>query len=168
MAEQSSWVPLPCYSLPRSSFPVKSVALAAPAFPRTIHFQVLDKSPLLGPGRGPPSRNTNRLFPLTANKEKKIHPQFQTSSRFPLRLKQKPNALFWLAKGELSLPGFSPPLLQPCSCLSFLIFHPPPRHTQPLPHSQSAHLGAAPPPGLSIHKGPGFWTKGPSPTSLAL
>ena len=25
--------------------------------PQTVHFQVLDKSPVSGPGRGPPSRN---------------------------------------------------------------------------------------------------------------
>ena len=35
--------------------PIKSPALSAHVSPRTIHFQVLDKSPVLGPGRGPPS-----------------------------------------------------------------------------------------------------------------
>ena len=49
-AEQSSWVPWPSYSLPGCPFPIKSLALS----PRTIHFQMLDKSPLSGPGRGPP------------------------------------------------------------------------------------------------------------------
>ena len=55
VAEQFSWVPLPCCSLPRHPFPIKSFALSAHVSPRTIHFQVLDKSPLWGPGRGPPS-----------------------------------------------------------------------------------------------------------------
>ena len=39
----SAWVPLPS----------KSLALSVRVSPRTIHFQVLDQSPLLGPGRGP-------------------------------------------------------------------------------------------------------------------
>ena len=53
MAEQFSWVPLPCCSLPGCPFPIKSLALSARVSPRTIHFLVLDKSPLSGPGRGP-------------------------------------------------------------------------------------------------------------------
>ena len=36
-------------------FPIKSLALSAHVSPRTIHFRVLDKSPVSGPGRGPPS-----------------------------------------------------------------------------------------------------------------
>ena len=35
--------------------------LSAHVSPRTIHFQVLDKSPVWGPGRGPPSCNTTIL-----------------------------------------------------------------------------------------------------------
>ena len=46
VAEQLSWVPLPCCSLLERSFPIKSFALSVNASPRTIHFQVLDKSPL--------------------------------------------------------------------------------------------------------------------------
>ena len=57
MAKQFSWVPLPCCSPPGRPFPIKSLALSARVSPRTIHFWVLDKSPLLGPGRGPPSCN---------------------------------------------------------------------------------------------------------------
>ena len=57
VAEQFSWVPLPCCSLPRRPFPMKSLALSARVSPWTIHFRVLDKSPLSGPGRGPPSCN---------------------------------------------------------------------------------------------------------------
>ena len=57
VAEQVSWVPLPSCSPPGCPFPVKSLALSACVSPRTIHFQVLDKSPLSGPGRGTPSCN---------------------------------------------------------------------------------------------------------------
>ena len=54
VAEQSSWDPLPCCSLPRRPFSIKSFALSARVSPQTIHFQVLDKSRLSGPGRGSP------------------------------------------------------------------------------------------------------------------
>ena len=57
VAELFSWVPLPYCSPPRCRFPIKSLALSAHASPRTIHFRVLDKSPVSGPGRGPPSCN---------------------------------------------------------------------------------------------------------------
>ena len=58
VAEPFSWVPLPSCSLPGRPFPVKSLALSAHVSPRIIHFQVLDKSPISGPGRGPPSCST--------------------------------------------------------------------------------------------------------------
>ena len=54
VAEQFSWVPLSHCSPPGRPFPTKSFALSASVSPRTIHFWVLDKSPLLGPGMGPP------------------------------------------------------------------------------------------------------------------
>ena len=57
-AELFSWVPLPYGSPSRVPFPNKSLALSAHVSPQTIHFWVLDKSPVLGPGRGPPSCNT--------------------------------------------------------------------------------------------------------------
>ena len=57
VAEQFSWVPLPYCSPPGCSFPIKSLALSAHVSPRTVHFQVLDKSSVSGPGRGPPSCN---------------------------------------------------------------------------------------------------------------
>ena len=57
MAEQSSWVPLHHCSPPGCLFPIKSLALSAHVSPRTIHFRVLDKSPVSGPGRGPLSCN---------------------------------------------------------------------------------------------------------------
>ena len=57
IAEQSSWVPLPRCSLPGRPFPKRSLALSARVSPRTIHFRVLDKSPLLAVEGIPPSCN---------------------------------------------------------------------------------------------------------------
>ena len=63
MAEQFSWVPLPYCCPPRRPFPIKSLALSAHVSPRTIHFRVLDKSPVSGPGRGSPSCNSRTYNP---------------------------------------------------------------------------------------------------------
>ena len=57
VAELFSWVPLPCCSPLGCPFPIKSLTLSADVSPRTIHFRVLDKSPVSGPGRGPLSCN---------------------------------------------------------------------------------------------------------------
>ena len=62
IAETSSWVPSPSCSLPRCPFPIKYLALSAYVPPWTIHFQVLDKSPLSGSGRGPPSCNNMMIL----------------------------------------------------------------------------------------------------------
>ena len=59
-AEQFSWVHLPYCSPPGCPFRIKSPTLSAHVPPRTIHFRVLDKSPLSGPGRGPLSCNSKR------------------------------------------------------------------------------------------------------------
>ena len=67
MAEQFSWVPLPSCSLPGHHFPIKSLALSACVSPQTIHFQVLDKSPLLGLGRWSPSCNNTLDASLNAS-----------------------------------------------------------------------------------------------------
>ena len=67
MTEQSSWVPLPSCSPPGHPFPIKPLALSAHVSPRTIHFRVLDKSPVSGPGRGPPSYNSAMVKNLPAN-----------------------------------------------------------------------------------------------------
>ena len=53
VAELFSWVPLPYCSTPGCPFPIKSLALSAHVCPWTIHFWVLDKSRVSGPGRGP-------------------------------------------------------------------------------------------------------------------
>ena len=71
-AEQFSWVPLPYCSPPGCPFPIKSSALSAHVSPRTIHFQVLDKSPVLGPGRGPPSCNKFTAFTKEKMENRKI------------------------------------------------------------------------------------------------
>ena len=67
VTEQSSWVPLPSCSPPGHPFPIKPLALSAHVSPRTIHFRVLDKSPVSGPGRGPPSYNSAMVKNLPAN-----------------------------------------------------------------------------------------------------
>ena len=62
MVELFSWVPLPYCSPPGCPFPIKSLALSAHVSPQIIHFQVLDKSPVSGPGRGPPSCNKGMIL----------------------------------------------------------------------------------------------------------
>ena len=62
VTELFSWVPLPYCSPPGCPFPIKSLALSAHVSPQTVHFRVLDKSPVSGPGRGPPSCNKWRLW----------------------------------------------------------------------------------------------------------
>ena len=54
--------PLPYCSPPGCPFPIKSLALSARVSTWTIHFQLLDKSPVSGPGRGPSSCNKWRLW----------------------------------------------------------------------------------------------------------
>ena len=65
MAEQSSWISLPYCSPPGCPFPIKSLALSAHVS-LDSSFPMLDKSPLSGPGRGSPSCNKTRAFPLYA------------------------------------------------------------------------------------------------------
>ena len=48
VAELFFWVPLPYCSPPRCPFPIKCLALSAHMSPQTIHFRLLDKSPILG------------------------------------------------------------------------------------------------------------------------
>ena len=54
VAEQSSWIPMPSCAPARGPFPIKSHALWARVSSLTIHSYVLDKSPLLGLGKGSP------------------------------------------------------------------------------------------------------------------
>ena len=61
VAEQVSWVSLPLLSH-QAPLPNKYLALSACVSPQTIHFQVLGKSPVLGPGRGPLSCNTSSEY----------------------------------------------------------------------------------------------------------
>ena len=60
VAEQFSWVPLPYCSLSGHPFPMNSLALSAHVSPWSIHFRVLDKGLVSGPGRGHPSCNNFR------------------------------------------------------------------------------------------------------------
>ena len=76
MAEQFSWVPLTYFSPPGCPFPIKSLALSAHVSPQTIHFRVLDKSPVSGPGRGPPSCNKFTAF----TKEKMENREIQSKN----------------------------------------------------------------------------------------
>ena len=72
MAEQFSWVALPYCSPPGLPFPIKSLALSAHVSPLTIHFRVLDKSPLLGPGRCPAFLQQFQKFAYTAGAALKL------------------------------------------------------------------------------------------------
>ena len=65
VAAQLSWVPSPAALRPGGGgvpLPSKVFALSARVSPRTIHFQVLDKSPCSHLGRGPPSCNSRRAL----------------------------------------------------------------------------------------------------------
>ena len=64
-AEQFSWVSLPYCSPPGCPFPIKSPVLSIYVSPQTIHFWMLDKSPVSGPEWGPPS--CNKIIQLTFN-----------------------------------------------------------------------------------------------------
>ena len=92
VAEQSSWVPSPSCSPPGHLFSIRSLGLSAHVSPWTIHFQVLDKSPLSGPGRGPPSCNSWKRKPLhhclAASSLSSRHPTSLSSSFFLLRSAQ--------------------------------------------------------------------------------
>ena len=58
VAELFFWFPLPHCSPPWCPSSIKSLTLSAHVSPRTIHFWVLDKSPVWGPGRGSPYCNS--------------------------------------------------------------------------------------------------------------
>ena len=60
VAELFSWVPLPCCSPPRHSFPIKSLTLSAQVSPWIIHFRVL--KPTFGPWKGSPFLQHTYLF----------------------------------------------------------------------------------------------------------
>ena len=65
VAEKFSWVPLPYCPLPGHPLPINSLTLSACMSPWTIHFWVLDRNPISGRGRGPPSDNTSTVFMLS-------------------------------------------------------------------------------------------------------
>ena len=73
VTKQFSWVPWPCCSLPSHAFPVKSFT-SQHMSPQTLHFPVLDKSPLWGPGSGAPSGNKGEEI-----REDNVSPVFNTT-----------------------------------------------------------------------------------------
>ena len=91
VADQFSWVCLPCCPPPGHLFPIKSPALSARVSPQTAHFRVLDKSPLSGPGRGPPSCNSAR-YPAPFSVSGFISPflSLYQASKNPLRYPKHP------------------------------------------------------------------------------
>ena len=72
VAEQFSWVPLPDCSPPRRPLPINSLALSAHVSPQTTDFQLLDKSPPLGPRRDPRSRSTPTPAPRVHSPVKQV------------------------------------------------------------------------------------------------
>ena len=64
VTELFSWVPLPYCSPLGCPFPIKSLALSAHVSPWTIHFWVLDKSPVSGPRMYTPSCNKAMRSPI--------------------------------------------------------------------------------------------------------
>ena len=79
VAELFSWVPLPFCSPPGCPFPIKSLALSARVSPQTIHFWVLDKSPVLGLGRGLPSCNNSISLFSYSNRILKKYPSYAST-----------------------------------------------------------------------------------------
>ena len=82
-------------ALSRVTFPQESLALSADVSPQTIHFQVLDKSSVSGPGRYPLSCHNWIFFPLLPAQShpsrlpqstKRSSPQLPTSHFLPSSL----------------------------------------------------------------------------------
>ena len=94
--------------LTRVPFPDKISSFSAQVSPRTIHFQLVDKSPVLGPGRGPLSYNKYTVYCDTP-----YLPYLQsTSCKMPRWVKHK---LELRLPGEISVTSdmqLTPPLWQ--------------------------------------------------------
>ena len=101
VVEQFSWVLLPSCSPPRHPFPIKSLALSACVSPWTIHFLVLDKSPLSGPRRGPTSRHM--LSVLERETKRKTERQTEARPTSTLAFDPLPHA-----QPSPCLPTYSP------------------------------------------------------------
>ena len=76
MAEQSSWVPLPCCSLPGHPFPIEFLALSTCMSLWTNHFQVLDKNQLSVAERSSPP--CNRVSGLESNQFSSVAQSYPT------------------------------------------------------------------------------------------
>ena len=98
-AEQFSWVPLPYWSPPRHPFPIKSLAVLPHVSPQTTHFLLIVKSPVSGPGRGPPSCNKSAC--------NAVHPSV---GKISWRRKWQLTLVFLPGKsrGQRSMVGYSP------------------------------------------------------------
>ena len=107
VAELFSWVPLPYCSPPGWPFEIKSLALSAHVSSWTIHFRVLDKSPVLCPGTGPPFCNKTRTATCS---------QIHIISLHPGTLSGNSNCNFWCLthRTEVLLGTFSQLGLQMC------------------------------------------------------
>ena len=85
MAEQFSWVPLPYCSPPGHLLPIKSLALSAYVSPWTIHFQVLDRSPVSGPGGVPfPATCAYTRHKINHHSKKQLVPKIIFKTYFSL------------------------------------------------------------------------------------
>ena len=94
-----SWVPSRSCSPPGRPFPIKSLALSVHMSSWTIHFRVLDKSPVWGPGWGPPSCNNFATLHCTSDSS-------HCSSSFPFVLCRE-NKYFLNSGGTISFLIFS-------------------------------------------------------------
>ena len=99
VAERFSWLPSCSCSPPGHPFPIKPLALSVHVSSWTIHFRVLDKSPVWGPGRGPPSCNNFATLHCTSNSS-------YCSSSFPFALCRE-NKYFPNSRGTISFLIFS-------------------------------------------------------------
>ena len=104
-AEQFSWVPLPSCSPPGCPFPIKSLALSAHVSPRTIHFRMLDKSTVSGPGRGPPF--LQHVYQCRRHKRCWFNSWVR---KIPWRRKWQPSPVFLPVEshGQRNLVGYGP------------------------------------------------------------
>ena len=99
LAEQFSWVPSPSCSPPGRPFPIKSLALSAHVSPHTVHFWVY-KSPVSGPGKGPPSCNkgTGLSLGFPGGETRKYHTTFfPTLNKLIYHLCHRPDAMVTVA-----------------------------------------------------------------------
>ena len=101
-AERSSWVPSPSCFPPGRPFPVKFLAWSARVSPWTIHFQVLDKSPVWALEGKLPSCNTSRwpLFLMSCKPQPAKAAGFLRLLLLLVSLPRGPWYTSWLTEGD--------------------------------------------------------------------